>query len=107
MSKKQKNTSILGYFAKHIRKESTEIKKHEQKIDSSRPTCCTSASQSTKCDSAEERINLDRPNVVVPDSAFDIVCCLLGRVWNGPFVLVLFAQCRVQSSSVEARCSFC
>ena len=25
----------------------------------------------------------------VPDSAFDIVCCLLGRVWNRPFVLVL------------------
>ena len=44
---------------------------------------------------------------IVPDSAFDIVCRLLGRVWNRRFVLVLFAQCHVQSSSVEARCSFC
>ena len=26
---------------------------------------------------------------VVPDSAFDIVCYLLGRVWNRLFVLVL------------------
>ena len=28
----------------------------------------------------------------VPNSACDIACCLLGRVWNRPFVLVLFAQ---------------
>ena len=27
--------------------------------------------------------------VLVPDSAYDIVCCLLGRVWNRPYVLVL------------------
>ena len=29
-------TSILSYFAKQRRKESTEIKEHEQEIDSSR-----------------------------------------------------------------------
>ena len=62
MSKRQKNTSILSYFAKQRRKKSTEIKEHEQETDSSRPTCSTS-SQSTEFDSAEERINLDRPNI--------------------------------------------
>ena len=63
MSKTQKNTSILSYFAKQERKESTEIKEHEQVTNSSRPICSTSASQSTEFDSAEERINLDRPNI--------------------------------------------
>ena len=62
MSKKQKNTSILRYFAKQRRKESTEINEHQQETDSSRPTCSTSASQSTEFDSTEERTNLDRPN---------------------------------------------
>ena len=36
-----------------------ELKKHEQETNFSRPTCSTSASQSTKFDSAEERTNLD------------------------------------------------
>ena len=69
MSKKQNNTSILSYFAKQRRKESTKIKEHEQQSDSSRPTCSTSASQSTEFDSAEERINLDRPNIASDDIA--------------------------------------
>ena len=34
---KQKNTSILTDFAKQRRKESTEIKEHEQETDSSKP----------------------------------------------------------------------
>ena len=38
MSKRQKNTSILSYFAKQRRKESTEIIEHEQKTDSLSPT---------------------------------------------------------------------
>ena len=59
MSKRQKNTSILSYFAKQRRKESTDIKENEQKTDFSRPTCSTFASQSTEFNSAEERINLD------------------------------------------------
>ena len=63
MSNGQKNTSILSYSAKQRRKESTEIKEHEQETDSSRPTCCASASQSTEFASAEEHINLDRPNI--------------------------------------------
>ena len=67
MSKRQKNTSILSYFAKQRRKESTEI--NEQETDSSRPTCSTSASQSTEFDSTEERTNLDRPNIASDDIA--------------------------------------
>ena len=41
MSKRQKNISIpvLSYFPKQKRKESTEIKEHEQETDSSWPTC--------------------------------------------------------------------
>ena len=62
MSKRRKSTSILCYFAKRRKKESTEIKEHEQETDSLRLNCSTSASQSTGFDSAEERINLDRPN---------------------------------------------
>lgn len=69
MSKRQKNTSILSYFAKQRRKESTEINEHEQETDSSRPTCSTSASQSTEFDSTEERTNLDRPNIASDDIA--------------------------------------
>ena len=60
---------MLSYFAKHRRKESTEIKEHERETDSSRPTCSTSASQSTKFDSAEERINFGRPNIASGDIA--------------------------------------
>ena len=41
----------------------------EQETDSSRRTCSTSASQSTEFDSAEERINLDRPNIASDDIA--------------------------------------
>ena len=69
MSKRQKNTSILSYFAKQRRKESTEIKEHEQETDSSRPACSTSPSQSTEFDSAEERINLDTSNIASDDIA--------------------------------------
>ena len=58
---------MLSYSAKQRRKESTEIKEHEQETDSLRPTCMTSASQSTEFDSAEERINLDRPNIASDD----------------------------------------
>ena len=60
---------MLSYFAKRKKKESTEIIEHEQETDSSRPTCSTSASQSTEFDSAEERINLDRPNIASDDIA--------------------------------------
>ena len=49
--------------------ESIEIKEHEQETDSSRPTCSSSASQLTEFDSAEERINLDRPNIASDDIA--------------------------------------
>ena len=35
----------MGYFGKQKKKESTEIKEHEQETYSSRPTCSTSASQ--------------------------------------------------------------
>ena len=63
MTKKRKNTSILIHFAKQRRKESTEIKEHEQETHSSRPTCSTSASQSTEFDSTEKRLNLDRPDI--------------------------------------------
>ena len=71
--KKKKKTSILSCFAKQREKESIEIKEHEQKTDSSRPTCFllsdSSASQSTEFDSAEERINLDRPVIASDDIA--------------------------------------
>ena len=43
--------------------------KHKQETDSLRPTCSTFASQSTEFDSAEERINLDRPNITSYDIA--------------------------------------
>ena len=66
-SKRQKNTSILSYFAKQRRKELTEIKEHEQETDSSRPTFSTSAFQSTEVDSAEKRVHLDRPNIALDD----------------------------------------
>ena len=66
MRKRKKNTSILGYFAW---KESTEIKEHEQETDSSRPTCSTSASHSTEFDSANKRINFDRPDIASDDVA--------------------------------------
>ena len=69
MSKMQKTTSIFNFFAKRRRKKSTEIKEHEQDTDSSRPTCSTSASQSTEFDSAEECINLNRLNVASEDIA--------------------------------------
>ena len=69
MSKRQKNTSLLIYFAKQRRKKSTEIKDHEQETNSSRPTCSTSASQSTEFDSAEERINLDSYYITSDDIA--------------------------------------
>ena len=68
MSKKQKNTLILSYFAKQRRNESTE-KKHKQETNSLRPICSTSASQSTEFDSAERHINLDRPNIASDDIA--------------------------------------
>ena len=50
-------------------------------------------------------IDIEKKTVfaVVPDSAFDIVCNLLGRVWNRTFIL---HSCHLQSSSVEARCRF-
>ena len=67
MSKRQQNASILRYFPKKRRKESTEIKEHKQETDSWRPTCSTSASQSTEFDSAEERINLDKPKNIASD----------------------------------------
>ena len=67
MSKKQKNTLILRCVAKQNRKESTKIKEHEQETDSSRPTCCTSASQSTEFDLAKERINSERPIITSDD----------------------------------------
>ena len=69
MSKRQKNTSTLSYFAKQRGKESTEIKEHEQETNSSRQTCSVSASQLIEFDSAEERINLDRPNIASDDIA--------------------------------------
>ena len=50
-------------------KESTEIKEHKQETDSSWPTCSTFASQSTEFDSAEECINLNRPNTAPDDIA--------------------------------------
>ena len=65
MNKRQKNTSILIYFAKQKRKESTAIEEHKQ--ETSRPPCSTSrTSQSTELASAEEHINLGRPNTVIP-----------------------------------------
>ena len=67
MSKRQKNTSTFTYFAKQRKKESTEINEHEQDTDSSRPTCSYSASKSNEFDSAEVRINLDRPNTASDD----------------------------------------
>ena len=63
MSERQKITSILSYFATQRRKKSREIKEHEQDTNSLRPTCSISASQLTEFDSADERINLDRPNI--------------------------------------------
>ena len=69
MSERQKNISILSYFAKQRRKESTEIKEHEQQTDSSRPTCNTSASHLTEFDFAEEYINFVRPNTTTDDIA--------------------------------------
>ena len=53
MSTRQKNTSTLSNFEKR-RRESTERKEHEQETDFSRPTCSTSASQSTEFDSVEK-----------------------------------------------------
>ena len=50
-------------------KKSTEIKEHEQETDSSTPTCSISASQPTAFESAEERINLDKPNIASNDIA--------------------------------------
>ena len=65
MSKRQKSTSVVSYFAKQRRKDSTETQKHEQDTDFSMPTCSsTSASQSTEFDYAEECITLDRPSEV-------------------------------------------
>ena len=62
MSKTQKILLILSYFAKQRRKKSTKSKQHKQETDSWRPTCSTSASQSTasqsnfqKCCSAKEQ----------------------------------------------------
>ena len=69
MGKRQKNTSILSYFVKQRRKESTEIKEHEQETDSSRPSCSSSASQSIEFDSAKKHRNLGRPNVASRDIA--------------------------------------
>ena len=63
MSKRLKNTSKCSYFAKHRRKESTEIKEQDQETDSSTLPCSSSASQSSEFDSAEVHINLDRPNI--------------------------------------------
>ena len=40
-----------------------------KKTDSSRPTCTTFASQSTKFDSTEERTNLNRSNIASDDIA--------------------------------------
>ena len=58
MSKRQKNTLMLSYFAKQTRKKSIEIKEHDQEIYFPRPICSISASLSTEFDSAEERIKL-------------------------------------------------
>ena len=69
LSKSQKNTLMLRYFAKQRRKESTEIKEQEQETDSSRPTCCICASHSTEVDSAEKRMNLNRPKIASDDIA--------------------------------------
>ena len=69
MNKAKKILQYLIIFAKQRRKELTEIKEHKQETDSSRPTCSTSASQLTEFDSAEERINLDRPNIASDDIA--------------------------------------
>ena len=60
---------MLSYFAKQRRKDSKEIKEHEQETDSLRPTCSTSASQSTEFDSAEKHINLDKPIIASDDIA--------------------------------------
>ena len=60
---KIKNTSILSYFVKKSRKKSTEIKEYEQKTDSSRPPVALLLLSRLSFDSAEERINLDRPNI--------------------------------------------
>ena len=38
-----------------------------------RPNCSTSDSQSTEFDTAEERINLDRPNIVASDDVANIL----------------------------------
>ena len=69
MSKRQKNTLILGYFAKQKRKESTEIREYEQETASSRPACGSFASQSTEFYCAKERLNLGRPNIASDDIA--------------------------------------
>ena len=58
---------MLCYFGKQRRKESIELKEHEQETNLSRPTCSTSAFQSTEFDSAEERINLDISNIASDD----------------------------------------
>ena len=60
--KRQKNASILSYFAKQRRKESIEMKDHEQGTDSSRPSCSTSASQSTEFSFLKSNYNCDLPN---------------------------------------------
>ena len=39
---------MLNYFAKQRKKESTEIKEYELETTSLRPTCSTTASQSTE-----------------------------------------------------------
>ena len=74
MSKMQKILQYLVILQR--RKESTEMKEHEQKTDSSKPTGSTSkptgstsAFQSNEFDSAEERINLDKPNIASDDIA--------------------------------------
>ena len=50
-------------FCKAEKEGVNRNKRTEQETDSSRPACSTSPSQSTEFDSAEERINLDTPNI--------------------------------------------
>ena len=73
---KTKKCLILNYFAKQKSKESREIDKQEAKI--SRATCSTSVSHSTKCDSTQESINLDKPNIV----SDDVIMILFKRSTN-------------------------
>ena len=60
MREKPKNASILNNFANQKRKKLAET-------NISNTTGSTSAYQSTKCDSAKDRTNLNRPNIV-PDN---------------------------------------